>query len=1381
MKNSLFKVASVCCLAMMALWTSNLSAQDGCANALPINLGDLVTGTTVGASVFDGPICVTAASTGGAHWYEFVGTGDQIIVTTCEVQSNFDTKLFVYTGACGAYTCVTGNDDSACGFSGLRSTVQFASVLGTTYYIAVSGFGAGEGSYGMSLNAVFPGCTDPSACNFDSGATVDDGSCDFSCLGCTDPLANNFDPDATVDDGSCITCAAGELYTTLVVGGGGFPGEVGWNITDGAGVVIASGGAPAEVNLCLPTDQCYAFNMTDSFGDGWNGNTYSFTGDFVASGDLDTAAEGDGESVGTDILSLGTGCVIGCTDPLACNFDATADFNAGCDFVSCGGCTDPLATNFDPTATFDDGSCVFCNAGEILLFIDMTDTFGDGWNGANYALTSTGGALIASGDLDTAADGDGVSVGLDGACVAPGCYLFTVNGGTFPGEIGWSLSDQLGNFYGEGVSPNGPVANFPVDFGFTGSCDFEGCTDPVALNYVPSATIDDGSCILPPANNDVCNAEAVTCGLSVAGTTNLSSDNEGLIGTTCGGDAVTSPGVWYVFNAAADQQVIASTCASLGGDTKIHVYLAAPDCDNLVCIGSNDDGCGAGSFLSSIAFTAQTGNDYYILVSEFGTGVGVDFTLDITCQSCDNVPTNDDCANALPQVNGITFTGTTCCTNPSDAPNFAAGFGTAYDQFFVFNSGDFDTFFFDVVNISGGNVGIMIYDGACGTLVDIAGCLVTGQCAGDVSDFLTLTPNTDYYFAVFTTEPNTCGEFEFTTTGVVFGCTDPAANNFDPLATDNDGTCDYTGVVNPNDDCASAIVLNCGDVVNGSTGGSTANDFPAGLDCSAGAGTGVWHTFVGTGDLVTLSTCGSVIDAQIGVWSAADCNGPFACVNSVEGGSMSEGFSAGGGGCVDPGCDVDTNSAAYTNTIAADPFCCNTAWDGICQGAYEAAGGLPNPDPNCGAGNGGDCDFFNADDTFGVFIADAGTTYYIYVGSETTEGEYTLDISCEPVIEGCTNPAAYNYLDTANVDDGSCDFFSQTCDATPTGTPFILNLADSFGDGWDAETTYEITDGAGNVIVTGSLNTADYSEDNDNFLGADFGFDLICLEDGCYTITVAGGIFVAETSFSLVDELGTEFAAGAGATSVSFTVGAAVCGCTDPGACNFDPAATDEDGSCEFITCAGCTDAGACNFDADATIDDGSCCFENCLTVQMNDSFGDGWNGNTYEIYTIDDVLVATGDLDNAQSGDGSSTGTDILCLADGCYYITVGGGTFLAEVSWSLFGTNNGVVSGGAPVTAEDQVTFSMGAGACVVGCVEPVACNYDPNANIADCAACDYDCPGCTYDTATNWDPAAGIDDGTCMFEIANPCPADINGDLIVNTADLLLFLTAFGTECL
>jgi hypothetical protein len=50
-------------------------------------------------------------------------------------------------------------------------------------------------------------------------------------------------------------------------------------------------------------------------------------------------------------------------------------------------------------------------------------------------------------------------------------------------------------------------------------------------------------------------------------------------------------------------------------------------------------------------------------------------------------------------------------------------------------------------------------------------------------------------------------------------------------------------------------------------------------------------------------------------------------------------------------------------------------------------------------------------------------------------------------------------------------------------------------------------------------------------------------------------------------------------------------GCTYPWACNFDPLANLDDGSCNLGECAGCTYAQALNFSSAAQLDDGSCVF----------------------------------------------------------------------------------------------------------------------------------------------------------------------------------------------
>ena len=58
-----------------------------------------------------------------------------------------------------------------------------------------------------SASAAVPGCTDSTASNYNSAATVNDGSCTYigNALvgGCTDPKATNYNPAANADDGSC--------------------------------------------------------------------------------------------------------------------------------------------------------------------------------------------------------------------------------------------------------------------------------------------------------------------------------------------------------------------------------------------------------------------------------------------------------------------------------------------------------------------------------------------------------------------------------------------------------------------------------------------------------------------------------------------------------------------------------------------------------------------------------------------------------------------------------------------------------------------------------------------------------------------------------------------------------------------------------------------------------------------------------------------------------------------------------------------------------------------------------------------------------------------------------------------------------------------------
>ena len=114
-------------------------ANDLCANATALAIPSTTAGTTVNATVESPapPTCVTTNSQPGV-WYTVIGNGNQISASLCNTV--WDSEILIYTGSCGSWTCVTGNDDSGPICSGLSSSVQWLSTLNTTYYILVSGY-----------------------------------------------------------------------------------------------------------------------------------------------------------------------------------------------------------------------------------------------------------------------------------------------------------------------------------------------------------------------------------------------------------------------------------------------------------------------------------------------------------------------------------------------------------------------------------------------------------------------------------------------------------------------------------------------------------------------------------------------------------------------------------------------------------------------------------------------------------------------------------------------------------------------------------------------------------------------------------------------------------------------------------------------------------------------------------------------------------------------------------------------------------------------------------------------------------------------------------------------------------------------------------------
>ncbi|MEY2664607.1 MAG: hypothetical protein RIT04_415 [Candidatus Parcubacteria bacterium] len=106
-----------------------------------------------------------------------------------------------------------GGNSTDYGYGGAAGDITISS--GSTYSTQTAnagtngpnlGSGQQTGGSGSSGGSSRSGCTDPSASNYNSLATVDNGSCRYSSLvvrGCTDPGATNYNSSATISNGSC--------------------------------------------------------------------------------------------------------------------------------------------------------------------------------------------------------------------------------------------------------------------------------------------------------------------------------------------------------------------------------------------------------------------------------------------------------------------------------------------------------------------------------------------------------------------------------------------------------------------------------------------------------------------------------------------------------------------------------------------------------------------------------------------------------------------------------------------------------------------------------------------------------------------------------------------------------------------------------------------------------------------------------------------------------------------------------------------------------------------------------------------------------------------------------------------------------------------------
>ncbi|MBT6174890.1 MAG: hypothetical protein HOH96_04965, partial [Flavobacteriales bacterium] len=314
------------------------------------------------------------------------------------------------------------------------------------------------------------------------------GSCatgDIS--GCTDPAAENYDSSATIDDGSCSFASSALTITTTVCSSAASVKMTGpwWGWDPNAGPDAVDNGDDTWTFTFdpAPTDNMEYLLVVD-------GVQEDLVASSSASADWSCAPITDYWSYANRLWEVGSGNVANVYG--TCGECVTGDVP---------GCTDPSADNYNPIATTDDGSCAYPELFDITLSV----------NTANITVGPNG--MYAGGGVF----GDAIAVPLSDDGTGTWTGVATVNAGT-SGNYIFLNSPANGGDWGTKEDLSGQPCGDPANWNDRilpeitsditllhcfGSCETDGscpgvsdsgCTDPTANNYNSAVTIDDGSC-----------------------------------------------------------------------------------------------------------------------------------------------------------------------------------------------------------------------------------------------------------------------------------------------------------------------------------------------------------------------------------------------------------------------------------------------------------------------------------------------------------------------------------------------------------------------------------------------------------------------------------------------------------------------------------------------------------------------------------------------------------------------------------------------------------------------------------------------------------------------------------------------------------------------
>ena len=238
----------------------------------------------------------------------------------------------------------------------------------------------------------------------------------------------------------------------------------------------------------------------------------------------------------------------------------------------------------------------------------------------------------------------------------------------------------------------------------------------------------------------------------------------------------------------------------------------------------------------------------------------------------------------------------------------------------------------------------------------------------------------------------------------------------------------------------------------------------------------------------------------------------------------------------------------------------------------------------------------------------------------------------------------------------------------------------------------------------------------------------------------------------------------------------AVTGCTDSLASNYDSLATSDDGSCLYsvtfnvdMNCEDSTSYGFVHLESPSFAWCGGC-------VPMTDPDGDGIHsvsvdlalGNFEYKYAVDNFAGQEDLIDDMIAGASCAPITDYNSYANRQINVTAGFSTSdtYGSCDACVLGCTDSTALNFDPLATSDDGSCTY----CNYGCMDSLACNYDPMATCDD-GSC-LTTYGCTDTLACNFDPIATCDDGSCLTTYGCMNPAALNYDSLATCPDSCIF---------